>query len=111
MKDSAYFSYYKAQKIYELIKNNFYSGRLLLNMAIIQTDLKDYTGSEITTFKAIALLKPLNKYDQLYRCYNNLGIIFNELEDFDQALIYHDEALNLKKIIRKSNSFKVKFIK
>ncbi|MDH5404831.1 MAG: tetratricopeptide repeat protein, partial [Candidatus Heimdallarchaeota archaeon] len=106
IKDSAYFNYFKAQKIYESINNNFYSGRLLLNMAIIQTDLKDYTGSEITTFKALELLKPLDKYDQLYRCYNNLGIIYNELEDFEQSLIYHNEALGYEKKIKESNTFK-----
>ena len=30
---------------------------MLMNMAIIQTDLKDYTGSEITTIKAYISIK------------------------------------------------------
>ena len=69
----------------------------LQNMAIIQTELKDYTGSEITTFKALTVLKPLKKYEPIYKCYNNLGIIFNELEEYDQALFYHNKALEYQR--------------
>jgi signal transduction histidine kinase len=99
IKDSAYFSYYKAQKIYEKINLLKNSGVMLMNMAIIQADLKDYSGSENTTIKAISILKPLNEYIQLYKGYNNLGIVLNELEDYDQALTYHQEALKyLEKI-------------
>jgi len=104
--DSAYLSYSKAQKIYESLRNNNYSGRMLLYMAIMQSDLKDYTGSEITTIKAISLLKPLNQYVSLYRCYNNLGINFNNLGDYDEAIFYHNKALNYEEKIKGKNMFK-----
>ena len=90
--DSAYFNYHSAQKIYEANRDNFNSARLLLTMAIIQKNIKDYTGSEVTTVQAISLLKPLQKHKQLYSAYNNLGIIFNELEEFDRAIFYHEIA-------------------
>ena len=104
--DSAYFYYYQAQKIYEGLKKNYYSGRMLLNMAIVQADSKDYIGSEVTTIKAVELLKPLNNNKQLYRCYNNLGIIFNELKEYDKALVYHNKALSYQKKIETKNTFK-----
>ena len=104
--DSAYLSYSRAQKIYESLRNNNYSGRMLLNMAIMQSDLKDYTGSEIMTIKAISLLKPLNQYVPLYRCYNNLGINFNNLGDYDEAIFYHNKALNYEEKIKGKNMFK-----
>ena len=107
IKDSAYLSYFKAQKIYESLRSQKNSGIMLINMAIIQKDQKDYTGSEITTIKAISLLKKLNEYVQLYKGYNNLGIIYNELGDFDQALMYHNEALNQAKNTKKSLTYKV----
>lgn len=94
IEDSAYFYYNGAQKLYELAGNEFNSGRLLLNMAIIQKNIKDYTGSEVTTTNAITLLKPLNKNRQLYSAYNNLGIVFNELEEYDKSLKYYEEAQN-----------------
>jgi len=106
VKDSAYYNYFQAQKIYEGLENYFYSGRMLLNMAVIQSDSKDYTGSEVTTIKAIELLKPLKKYKQLYACYNNLGIIFNELKDYDKALFYHNKAFGYEKILKGNNTFK-----
>lgn len=106
LKDSAYFSFAKAQKIFELQHDDFHTGRMLVNMAIIQSDLKDYTGSEITTFEAIELLIPLNKYKQLYRCYNNLGIVLNELKEYDKAIFYHNEALEYNKKIKGKNTNK-----
>ena len=105
-KDSAYFAYSKAQKIYEALKDDHYSGRMFLNMAIMQSDIKDYTGSEISTIKAISLLRPLNKYGHLYRCYNNLGINFNNLGDYDEALFYHNKALEYQKNIKSKNLYK-----
>ncbi len=106
IKDSAYFVYSKAQKIYQALKNDHYSGRMFLNMAIIQSDIKDYTGSEISTIKAISYLKPLKKHKQLYRCYNNLGIIFNNLEEYESALYYHNEALKYQEKIDDKNTYK-----
>ena len=104
-KDSAYYTYSKAQKLYERI-NDFYNAVVLLNMAIIQSDIKDYTGSEVTTIKAIALFKPLKKYRHLYRCYNNLGVSFNNLGEYEKALLYHNKALEFQRKIKGENSFK-----
>lgn len=91
--DSAYYYYNNAQKIFNAIDNDFSSARLLLNMAIVQKNIKHYTGSEITTTQAISLLKPLQKHKHLFSAYNNLGIIFNELEEYDRSIFYHQKAL------------------
>ncbi|MEH6762829.1 MAG: tetratricopeptide repeat protein [Maribacter arcticus] len=91
--DKAYFNYNKAQKIYQSSDDEFNSARLLLNMAIIQRDIKDYTGSEVSTSNAITLFKPLRKYKYLYSSYNNLGIIYNELEQYEKSLEYYKIAV------------------
>ena len=104
--DSAYYNFSKALKIYEFIRNDDYAGRMLLNMAIVQSDIKDFTGSEITTIKAISLLKPLSKYKHLYRCYNNLGICFNNLEEYDKAIESHNSALDYQKKVKGKNTYK-----
>ena len=106
-KDSAYYYYSKAQRFYERLGNDFSSVRMLINMAIEQIDIKDYTGSEITTIKAIELLRSLKKYRQLYSCYNNLGIIFNELGEYDKALEYHDQALNHSRKTDERNTLEI----
>ncbi|MCB0476230.1 MAG: tetratricopeptide repeat protein, partial [Flavobacteriaceae bacterium] len=94
MKDSAYYNYSNAHKIYNKLEDSSNEAQMLLNMAIIQTNYKDYTGSEITTIEAIKIFKTLNDDYQLYRCYNNLGVIYNGLEEYDQALFYYMEAAN-----------------
>lgn len=90
--DSSYYFYHNAYKLYESIDENTLSGRMLLNMAIIQKNIKDFTGSEIATIEAISLLKPQNKKMQLFSAYNNLGIIYNELKEYGKALSYHKKA-------------------
>lgn len=92
--DSAYYYYNNAQNIYQELGDENNSASLLLNMAIIQKNIKDYTGSEVSTTNAITLLKPLNKYNQLYAAYNNLGIIFSELEKYDKSLDYFNTAIS-----------------
>ena len=97
IRDSAYYYFSKAQKLYELLGNSYYSGRMLLNTAIIQSDIKDFTGSEISTIKAISHLKPLQAHKHLYRCYNNLAINFNQLGEYEESLYYHNKALEYQK--------------
>ncbi|MDR5591097.1 tetratricopeptide repeat-containing sensor histidine kinase [Christiangramia sp. SM2212] len=92
--DSAYYYYNSAQKIYQDLGDEYNSASLLLNMAIIQKNIKDYTGSEVSTTNAITLLKPLQEYSQLYAAYNNLGIIFGELEQYDKALEYFNIGIS-----------------
>ncbi len=91
--DSAYFHFYKAKELYQLMQNPLYEARILYNMAVIQASVKDYTGSELSTFQAIDLLKPLNEIRYLGHCYNNLGSITKELEEYNQAIAYYNQAM------------------
>lgn len=92
--DSAYSHYGSALGYYQAIKNDHYSGKMLYNMAFIKGRLKDYTGSENLTSQAIVKYKQLNKYKSLYTSYNHLAILFKELEEYDRALDYNEEALS-----------------
>lgn len=91
--DSAYFHFEGAYQIYHRLNDRYHEGRMLYNMAIVQADVKDYTGSESTTISAIEILKPLDKYRELYNCYNNLGTIANDLLEYDRAIEHHQKAL------------------
>ncbi|MCM4169720.1 Photosystem I assembly protein Ycf3 [Arenibacter antarcticus] len=93
VEDSAYYHYSEAEKIFRGLNDKYYSARMLYNMATIQSAVKDYIGSEINTIKAIELYKPLNKYENLYHCYNNLGSLSNGLKEYDRAIEYYDQAL------------------
>ena len=93
VKDSAYQSYSEAHKIFEAKGNSLLSARMLNNMAIQQLDVKDYVGSEANAIAALERLKPLNKSKELYFTYNTLAIISQDLEEYEQAIQYYDEAL------------------
>ncbi|MBG49442.1 MAG: hypothetical protein CML05_14245 [Pseudozobellia sp.] len=103
--DSAYYHFSKAQKIYENLKKDFESARMLYNMARTQATVRDYTGSEINTIRAIELLKPLNQNKHLFYNYSNLGSVTKELRDYDRAIEYYQTAAEYQEKIQGKNNF------
>lgn len=102
--DSAYFHYHKAYESFKLAGNDSYTANMLYNLGFIQGRIKDYTGCEISMIEAIAIYKKLERPRNLYRCYNYLGIIYNNLEEFDRSIYYHRKALEyLEKVEDKRN--------
>lgn len=100
--DSGYYHYSQAYKNFKAINHQFFAGRMLYSMAIIQQDIKDYSGSEILTFQAISIFEKLQKEDYLYLCYNLLGTNFKQIEEYDKAILYHKKALDhLEKSLNK----------
>lgn len=103
--EEAFTFYSKAQKLYESTEMSYESGKMLLHMAILQKNIKDYTGSELNTIKAIQIFEKLDKFQSLYSCYNNMGIIYNELEEYSMALKYHKLAQKYEKTSSKSGVY------
>lgn len=93
--DSAYRNYFKAQKIYLQINDKLNLAKTFLNKATLQFNESDFFESEISVFKALEILKKeKNVNDQLYECYNLLGVLYNEREELSKALEYQNKALN-----------------
>lgn len=90
--DSSFYHFNTASQIYSNLGDDLRRGKMLLNIGILQKNIKDYTGSEISTTKAIELLKPKESMRDLYIGYNNLGILYNQLEEYQEALKYHSKA-------------------
>ena len=87
-------SYGHYEKAYNYFKNKdpYYAGKMLYHMAYIKSRIKDYTGSEILLYKAIAIFKPLGKSKQLYLCHNHLGAIYDNLNEYEDALNHYQIA-------------------
>ncbi|GAA4268380.1 tetratricopeptide repeat-containing sensor histidine kinase [Hyunsoonleella aestuarii] len=98
--DSAYFHYHRAEKIYKSLNERYRLAITLYGIAVIQKDEKDFTGSEVTSIEAISLLESLDETNDVRKykafIYNNLGIVFKELELFEESISYHIKALDLK---------------
>jgi signal transduction histidine kinase len=96
--DSSYYYYNLSSEQYLKAKERQKAGRMLLNMAILQENVKDYIGSENTTFQALELLeKTPDNENYIYSANNNLGIIYNGLGEYSEAITYHLKALENSK--------------
>jgi len=104
--DSAYYHYHEAYKNFKLIRHEYYMAKMLYNMGFIQGRLKDYTGSEVLIFEALTLFKKLDKNLSIYNCYNYLGLIYTELEEFDRAIYFHNKALEFLKKVKTKKTYK-----
>ncbi|TDS15255.1 signal transduction histidine kinase [Maribacter caenipelagi] len=93
VKDSAFYYYSEALEIFDDIGDTSNSGEMYLHMASIQMEIKDYTASEANTIKAIENFKITNNNVRLYRCYNLLGILLEDISEFEKSLSYYNEAL------------------
>ncbi len=105
--DSSYYHYYQAYKSYEAINDNYFSGKMLFNMAYVQSRFEDYVSTENKLFEAISKFEPLDKNLSLYNCYKLLGTIYKELEDYENSIRYHNTALDyLKRVKNKKGNIK-----
>lgn len=97
--DSAVNNFYYAERFYELKGENLSAGKAILNLAIIQKNLKDYIGGERSTIKALQFFAAADQSaDRLMAsAYSNLGIIAKDTERYDLAVDYHSRALEYRK--------------
>lgn len=91
--DSAFAFYYKAEKLY-LATDDFYNlAKTRLSKALLQYNEGDFYGSEKAIFNALKVIKGRNNNDILYEAYNLLGILYNELGEYDKAIEFHNKAI------------------
>lgn len=94
--DSSYFYYLKSYEIYNQLRDSLSTGKVLLNIAILQKNIHAYKASEETSFKALSLLENLNYPRRTSSALNNLGIVYNQLKDKENAINFHTMALDLR---------------
>ncbi|WP_298237726.1 sensor histidine kinase [uncultured Algibacter sp.] len=106
--DSAYYYNNNAEKLYRGLKDNYNRAVVLLDIALLQKNDKDYTGSELTSINGLTLLDKLYESENVKRYksyfYNNLAILFKELSQFDESIDYNLKALNLLSQLQGENN-------
>ncbi|AUC16649.1 hypothetical protein BTO06_16505 [Tenacibaculum sp. SZ-18] len=109
--DSAYFYYQLSTNISKLLKDSLAVGRRLLSMAVVQRRVKDYLGSQISSFEALKYLEPLESFAYLESLYNNLGLVSEELNQDREAIKYYKYAFNFGDSIKNKNRKKLSYIR
>ncbi len=98
--DSAYFYCQKAEKVFRNSNLKLETARTLYEIAVTQANDKDYTGSEVTCFEAIVLLEEIPQTNEVKKykayTYNCLGIVFDELDLYEDAIKYFEKSLSIK---------------
>ena len=105
-KDSAFYYYRKAEKLYQLLGNNELIGKMLFNKGYILFYEGNYTESEIEFSNSLQFLKYSSNHELLYTVYNMMGCALERLDDNENALKYFDYAKNELKLLNTSNTTK-----
>lgn len=98
--DNAYYQYFKALYYFKNQGHSYYAGKMYYNKASILCRNKHYTGAEAEVFRAIKLFEHNENYKQLYLCYNLLGIIYNELKEYENAIDAYTKGLGYLKNVK-----------
>ena len=98
--DSSFIYFSKAEKLY--LKKNDQStlAYVYLNKGIVQYTVSDFLGAELSLTRAYTIYKDSEQKSQLYSTLNELGLVYNELKEYDKAIFYHTKALET---VRKFN--------
>lgn len=99
LNDSAYYYYYNSSKIFSSLNEKTRLAFVLSNMINIQEMEKDYVGAEANAIRALKLYNELpeteNNLESQWTLYNILGVISGELNQYNEALNYHDKAIRI----------------
>jgi signal transduction histidine kinase len=94
--DSAFLFYNKAEKIYTKLEDKISLGKTLFNKSSLLYMVGDFLGAEKESIKVLRIIKDKEfNSNILYDTYNLLGLIYNELGEFDNALTYNNKALSI----------------
>ncbi len=109
--DSAYYHYMKSEKIFKRMNNVYELALTLYGIAVVQKNEKDFTGSEVTSVEALSLLDQLKQTNDVKRyksyIYNNLGLLFGELGQFEKSISYHKDAIKIKNEYDKRGTYNI----
>jgi signal transduction histidine kinase len=93
-KDSAYFYYFQAEKMYYKISDYDNVARMLFNKAYVLFYDGNYIECEVEISKALKYLRNSKDHRLVYSCNTLMGNCLEKLANYDKALWYHQLALN-----------------
>jgi len=98
--DSAYYYYTQSLKLYKATKDSLNIGFTLLNLAIIQKNLRNYPNSIHNLKGALVYMESRAKPRRISSIYNTLGGNYNHMKAYDTALVYHNKSKKIRETIK-----------
>lgn len=88
-RDSSFYYYQKAEKLYRLLKKDELVAKMLFNKAYLLFFEGNYLESEIMVSKSLQLLKKSNDNQLIFSSYNLIASDFEKIEEYNDALKYY----------------------
>ncbi len=98
--DSTFYFYTRSEKVFNKIKDKKNYPIILLKKGIVQLEINDFLGADLSLRKAYQIFKNGNDFQKLYATLNTLGSVSAELKEYSRAIYYYKQALN---VIKKGN--------
>ena len=95
--DSSFYYYLNSERLFFAINDKFNYSVVLLKKGIVQLDINDVLGADISLSKAYNELSKTDDYQRIYATLTTLGSVSSELKEYDRALSYFNKALDVVK--------------
>ena len=109
--NESYKYYLEALKYFDALNNLPEKASVLISLASIQDDEKDYLGSEQNAIEALRILNRLenvkSKVEDKYYVLNLLGLVSLKLENYNESISFHNQALKVTKQLKDGESLAI----
>lgn len=95
--DSTFYYYTRSEKLFNKLHDRENYAVILLKKGIVQLEINDFLGSDLSLRKAYNLFKNSDDYQKLYATLNTLGSVSVELKEYSRAIFYYNQALSIIK--------------
>ena len=98
--DSAYYYYTQSLELYKATQDSLNIGFGLLNLAIIERSLRDYSLSIYNLKQSLLYMKGKAKPRRIASSYNSIGNNYTNIKAYDSAVVYLNKSLNIRKNLK-----------
>lgn len=95
--DSSLFYFYKGLEFAEAFGQPAYQARHINNIGLIHSRLRQFSKAEEFLLRALKMYEELSDTLRIAYLYNNLGLMKEEMGDFQTASNYYNQSIRLKK--------------